>query len=42
MASKLFQKANQPKESYFTKDDDHMINFNEMLLDTIRVFITKS
>ena len=42
MGSKLFQKANQPKESYFTKDDDHMMNFNEKLLDTIRVFINKS
>jgi uncharacterized protein len=42
MGSELFQKANQPKESYFTKDDDHMMNFNEKLLDTIRVFINKS
>ena len=42
MGVKLFQKANQPKESYFPKDDDHMMDFNEKLLNTIGVFINKS
>ncbi len=42
MGIKLFQEANQPKYSYFPKDDDHMMDFNEKLLDTIRVFISKS
>ena len=42
MGVKLFQKANQPKYSYFTKNDDHMMDFNEKLLDIIRVFIDKN
>ena len=42
MGVKLFQKANHPKYSYFPKDDDHMMNFNEKLLDTIRNFINKN
>ena len=42
MGSQLFKKANQPKYSYFPKDDDHMMNFNEELLNTIRVFINQN
>ena len=42
MGAELFQKANQPKYSYFPKNDDHMMDFNEKLLDTIRVFINKN
>ena len=42
MGVKLFQKANQPKYSYFPKSDDHMMDFNEKLLDTIKVFINKN
>ena len=42
MGVKLFQKANQPKYSYFPKDDDHMMDFNKELLDTVRVFINKN
>ena len=42
MGVKLFEKANQPKYSYFPKNDDHMMNFNEELLDTIKVFINKN
>ena len=42
MGVELFQKANQPKYSYFTKNDDHMMDFNEKLLDTIRIFINKN
>ena len=42
MGAKLFEKANQPKYSYFPKNDDHMMNFNEELLDTIKVFINKN
>ena len=42
MGAELFQKANQPKYSYFTKNDDHMMDFNEKLLDIIRVFIDKN
>ena len=42
MGVMLFQKANYPKYSYFPKNDDHMMNFNEKLLDTIRIFINKN
>tara|TARA_B110000438_G_scaffold273546_1_gene293020 strand:- start:62 stop:862 length:801 start_codon:yes stop_codon:yes gene_type:complete len=42
MGVELFQKANQPKYSYFPKDDDHMMNFNKALIDTIRVFINQN
>ena len=42
MGVKLFEKANQPKYSYFPKNDDHMMDFNVKLLDTIRGFINKN
>ena len=41
MGVELFQKANQPKYYYFPKNDDHMMDFNEDLLNKIRVFINK-
>ena len=41
MGVMLFQKANYPKYSYFPKNDDHMMDFNEKLLDTIKIFINK-
>ena len=42
MGVMLFQKANHPKYSYFPKNDDHMMDFNEKLIDTIRIFINKN
>jgi fermentation-respiration switch protein FrsA (DUF1100 family) len=42
MGIELFQKANEPKYSYFPKNDDHMMDFNEKLLNVIRVFISKN
>lgn len=42
MGVELFQKANQPKYSYFPKNDDHMMDFNEKLLNIIRVFINEN
>ena len=42
MGLELFEKANHPKYSYFPKNDDHMMDFNEKLLDTISVFINKN
>ena len=42
MGVELFQKANQPKHSYFPKNDDHMMNFDEKLLDKIRFFINEN
>ena len=32
MGRELFEKANNPKHSYFTKEDDHMMEFNLNLL----------
>ena len=37
----LFKKANLPKYSYFSKEDDHMMDFNDELLDKIRSLISK-
>ena len=42
MGVELFQKANQPKYSYFPANDDHMMDFNENLLSTIKFFIDKN
>ena len=41
MGKELFEKANSPKESYFTPDDDHMMEFNSSLLKNIKDFIEK-
>ena len=41
MGKKLFEKANSPKDSYFTDIDDHMMEFNPQLLNKIKDFITK-
>ena len=41
MGKELFEKANSPKYSYFTPDDDHMMEFNSNLLQKIKYFIEK-
>tara|TARA_B100001093_G_scaffold448510_1_gene454145 strand:- start:3196 stop:3996 length:801 start_codon:yes stop_codon:yes gene_type:complete len=41
MGKKLFEEANDPKESYFTPLDDHMMQFDEQLLDKLKIFIKK-
>ena len=41
MGRELFEKSNNPKHSYFTKDDDHMMEFNLNLLVEIENFIKK-
>ena len=41
MGRELFEKANGPKHSYFTKEDDHMMEFNSNLLVEIDNFIKK-
>jgi len=41
MGKTLFEKANNPKHSYFTSADDHMMKFNSELLDEIKNFIEK-
>ncbi len=41
MGQKLFEEANNPKHSYFTSSDDHMMEFNSELLNEIKNFIKK-
>ena len=41
MGKELFEKANSPKQSYFTTEDDHMMEFNSSLLREINDFIKK-
>jgi fermentation-respiration switch protein FrsA (DUF1100 family) len=40
MGKKLFEKANEPKFKYFIDDDDHMIRYDQKLLDKIKKFIS--
>ena len=39
MGEKMFQLANEPKYSYFSKYDDHMMDFNNELINSIKLFI---
>ena len=39
MGQELFEKANNPKYNYFIDNDDHMMDFNEDLINSIRSFI---
>ena len=40
MGKKMFELANEPKYSYFSKYDDHMLEYNEKLLKPLRNFIS--
>ena len=39
MGKKMYELANQPKYSYFSEYDDHMMEYNEKLLKVLRNFI---
>jgi len=39
MGEKMFQLANEPKYSYFSEYDDHMMEYNEKLLNVMKKFI---
>ena len=39
MGAELFQQANQPKFSYFSENDDHMMEFNDQLMNALRKFL---
>ena len=39
MGKKMFQMANEPKYSYFTKFDDHMMEYDENLVLELKKFI---
>ena len=41
MGIELLDKANNPKHSYFTSDDGHMMEFNPRLVNAIKNFIKK-
>ena len=41
MGLELYEKANQPKFSYFPENDDHMMEYNNILLNNIKLFINK-
>ncbi len=39
MGKKIFEIANEPKYSYFTKNDDHMMEFDESLIKALNSFL---
>ena len=39
MGKKIYKIANEPKYSYFTKYDNHMMEFDEKLVYAIKSFI---
>ena len=39
MGAELFKNANQPKFSYFSENDDHMMEFNDQLMNALRKFL---
>ena len=41
MGLELFEKANNPKFNYFPENDDHMMQYNNELLNNIKNFINK-
>jgi uncharacterized protein len=41
MGLELYEKANQPKFDYFPENDDHMMEYNDKLLNSIKLFINK-
>ena len=39
MGEKIYQLANEPKSSYFTEHDDHMMEYDEPMIKTLKNFI---
>ena len=39
MGKKIYEIANEPKFSYFTKHDDHMMEFDENLIKALNSFL---
>ena len=39
MGKTMYQLANEPKYSYFTKHDDHMMVYDEAMIKTLKNFI---
>ena len=40
MGKKIYELANEPKYSYFSEYDDHMMEYNEKLLNHLKKFIS--
>ena len=40
MGEKMYQLANKPKYFYFSEYDDHMMEYNEKLLNVLKDFIS--
>ena len=41
MGKKMYELANEPKYSYFSEYDDHMMEYNENLLNELKKFISR-
>jgi len=41
MGKKIFNLANDPKYSYFTKYDDHMMEYDDQLVFALNSFIQR-
>jgi hypothetical protein len=41
MGKKMYELANEPKYSYFSKYDDHMMEYNNKLLSELQKFIDR-
>jgi len=41
MGKKIYEMANEPKYSYFTKYDNHMMEFDEKLIVTLKSFLAR-
>tara|TARA_X000001036_G_C20532475_1_gene746816 strand:+ start:139 stop:942 length:804 start_codon:yes stop_codon:yes gene_type:complete len=39
MGQEIFDKANNPKMSYFSENDDHMMEFNDQLINSLKKFL---
>ena len=39
MGMKLFEKANKPKFSYFPENDNHMMEFNDQMMNSLKKFL---
>jgi len=39
MGKRMYEIANEPKNSYFSEYDDHMMEYNKSLLNVLRQFI---
>ena len=39
MGKKIYEIANEPKYSYFTKNDNHMMEYDENLVEALNSFL---